>query len=128
MIVPRLLSGFLSAASHPRASYVALLALILIIGICCPCTPGRGAASTRGSRRKMTPLVFMQRVPNLPENSLGASGSAEGSIHSRTDPRFKELVTNFNPDVVFKDDEGTGEDQIMTQVGYSTHLSALVIT
>jgi len=63
----------------------------------------------------MTPLVFKQHVPNVSENTIGASGLAEGQI-TRSDPKLKDLVSNYNPDIVFKDEEGTGADRIMTQV------------
>ena len=88
---------------------------LLLTGLAGGCGPGRGSGRRRGSR-KITPLVFKQHVPNVSENTLGASGLSEGSI-ARDEPRFKDLVVNYSPDIVFKDEEGTGADRIMTQVG-----------
>jgi len=63
----------------------------------------------------MTPLVFKQHVPNVSENTLGASGPPEGIIR-RSDPRFNDLVVNNNPEIVFKNRRGTNNDRIMSQV------------
>jgi len=63
----------------------------------------------------MTPLVFKQHAPNVPEHTLGASGLPEGRIARHTDG-FRDLVINRNPDIVFKDEEGTGADRIMSKV------------
>jgi len=65
--------------------------------------------------RKYPPLVQRQSIPNVSENTLGASGRPEGPI-KRKDKRFKELVQNMNPDIEFRDDERTGADRMMSQV------------
>ncbi|KAK3105610.1 hypothetical protein FSP39_001680, partial [Pinctada imbricata] len=78
------------------------------------CNTGRGAGSRFRRGNKGTPLVHNQHVPNVSENTLGASGVAEGRIR-RGDERFKKLVTNDNPNIIFKDEEGDGSDRIMSQ-------------
>ncbi|XP_060839559.1 desert hedgehog protein [Rhopalosiphum padi] len=77
------------------------------------CGPLRGPSKFRNPR-KMKPLVFQQHEPNVSEYSITASGPPEGRVQ-RNDSRFMELVPNYNADIEFKDDEGTGADRLMTQ-------------
>lgn len=92
--------------------------LLIINGLTMPpamaCGPGRSGGRRR-LPRKTTPLVLEQHIPNVSENTLSASGPGEGKINIK-DPRFRKLVPNYNPDIVFKDEEGTGVDRIMTLV------------
>ncbi|XP_055539881.1 protein hedgehog [Wyeomyia smithii] len=98
-----------------RRKYFTMLLIFLLymVSQVQSCGPGRGIGGPRRTR-KLLPLVFKQHVPNVSENSLGASGMQEGSI-SRNDTKFRNLETNYNKDIIFKDEEGTGADRVMTQ-------------
>ncbi|XP_068187966.1 desert hedgehog protein [Antennarius striatus] len=77
------------------------------------CGPGPGYG-IRPRHRKLTAMHYKQFFPNFSENNLGASGRAEGKI-TRNSERFNELVCNYNPDIVFKDEENTNADRFMTK-------------
>lgn len=110
-------------SSARKTNYLNLkfLFIVIIFSICVhtvqSCGPGRGFGKPRRPR-KLTPLVFKQHIPNVSENTLGASGLQENKI-SREDPRFNDLVPNYNEHIVFKDEEGTGADRLMSQVSVS---------
>lgn len=79
------------------------------------CGPGRGLGRRR--ERNLYPLVLKQTVPNLSEYQSGASGPLEGAIQ-RDSPKFKDLVPNYNRDILFRDEEGTGADRLMSKVSF----------
>jgi hypothetical protein len=56
-------------------------------------------------------LVLGQKVPNQAERDV--VGAADSKIKRGT-PEFVALVKNQNANIVFKDEEGTGADRMMT--------------
>lgn len=69
------------------------------------------------------PLTLHQKVPNKSESE--AVGAIIKKV-SRDSPEFQTFVKNTNPDIVFKDEEQTGADMMMT-ARLSEKLDALAI-
>ena len=68
-------------------------------------------------------LSLHQKVPNASEAST--VGAIAGKI-TRGTPEFEALVKNDNADIVYKDEEGTGADLMMSR-GMKEKLDALAI-
>ncbi|XP_043202279.1 indian hedgehog B protein-like, partial [Amphibalanus amphitrite] len=97
---------------RPQLAALLLTWLLVTDSTSRACAPGRGHYRRRAPR-KVTPLVYKQYVPNVSEQTLGASGLPEGAI-AQHDPRFRGLVPNYSEDILFKDEEGTGADRLMS--------------
>ncbi|KAM3871571.1 desert hedgehog protein [Diretmus argenteus] len=100
-----------------KQSWWVRLAQLGLLAVCTWLVQGCGPGPGYGIRhrpRKLTAMHYKQFVPNFSENNLGASGRAEGKIARNTE-RFNELVCNYNPDIVFKDEENTNSDRFMTK-------------
>ena len=86
-----------------------------------------GRSSMRGRPGRISnrePLIYKQYIPNRSELSISASGPTTGKIE-RDSPKFEELFENNNIDIVFKDDEGTGADRMMSHV--SLHFIVFIV-
>lgn len=68
---------------------------------------GRAGAAVIGTKD----LVPGERVPDVSEwSAVGAAAT----VIRRDTPEFERLVRNENTEIVFKDEEGTGADRMMT--------------
>jgi len=56
-------------------------------------------------------LNLGEKVPNRPEREVVGAAT---TVIRRGTPEFDALIRNTNPDVVFKDEEGTSADRMMT--------------
>ncbi|KRZ90764.1 Desert hedgehog protein A [Trichinella sp. T8] len=101
-----------SRRRQPCAGYVILLVWAICVRSCCQGCASSGRMASM-AYKKYYPLIYNERFPNEPENAPGSAGAAELRIR-RSDPGFKRLVQNNNPDIIFRDEENTGADRMMT--------------
>ena len=93
------------------------LGIPLTVAACRPGPTGNGAMRLRlGS--DLHPFQKGEFVPKVSEQTIGASGPSEGPIY-RDSQRYREnLKPNWNPDIIFRDEERTNEDRMMTEVSW----------
>ncbi|MDX8501929.1 hypothetical protein RFM99_26390 [Mesorhizobium sp. VK4C] len=71
-----------------------------------------GPVTYRGAIKVLSDeLSLGQKVPD--DSEINVCGPIAKKI-TRSDPEFQQLVENVNPNIVFKDEEGTGADRMMT--------------
>ena len=90
------------------------LVLVIVSCLCeclIACGPGRVASSTRSE----TPMKYKQRIPDVDEVSIQASGEYEGPVE-RGSLAYKDLEKNYNPDIVFKKPDSNDDNRRMTKV------------
>ena len=75
------------------------------------CGPGRVASSTR----RETPMKYKQRIPDVDEVSLQASGEYVGPVE-RGSEAYEDLEKNYNPDIDFKKLDNNENNRRMTKV------------
>lgn len=75
------------------------------------CGPGPVARPTR----PRTPMKFKQRIPDVDEVSLQASGEYVGPVE-RGSKAYEDLEKNYNPDIVFKKNDNNDDNRRMTKV------------
>uniref|UniRef100_H2ZHI5 Hedgehog protein n=1 Tax=Ciona savignyi TaxID=51511 RepID=H2ZHI5_CIOSA len=96
-----------------RKLYILFLLSVFFVCIAMSCGPGP-RHGTRPSERILRPLLRQQYVPHLSEGTVGASGPSEGRIYRNT-PKYRKLERNYNPDILFREDEEDGSARIMTK-------------
>lgn len=92
--------------AEPRLFLRQLLCVALVLGGCDAHGDTPALSRTRGQ------LQRGRQVPNISEED--AIGAVTKRI-SRRRPEFRQLTRNDNSDIVFKDEEATGADRMMTR-------------
>ncbi|CDW56653.1 desert hedgehog protein [Trichuris trichiura] len=120
-------SKSLSVRSTTLATISLLVVVAIVVNLCKGCHPSYNFGF-RSTIERNQPMIYKERYPNVQETHPLASGPAELRIR-RNDVRFKRLVNNTNRNIVFKDEEGTGADRIMTnRCRYKLNLLALLVS
>ena len=75
------------------------------------CGPGPVASTTRGE----TPMKFKQRIPDVDEVSIQASGDYVGPVEKGSEA-YENLEKNYNSDIEFKRTDKDDNNRRMTKV------------
>ena len=89
--------------------------IIVIVTSGCEYLMACGPGPTARNMRDKTPMKFRQRIPDVDEVSIQASGKYAGPVQ-RGSKAYKDLEKNYNPDIVFRNDEENDDDRRMTKV------------
>ena len=84
--------------------------ILVILSSACGCLLACGPGPTGRTTRLRAPMKFRQRIPDVEETSIQASGKYVGRV------KRSDLEENLNPDIVFKNDERNEDDRRMTKV------------
>lgn len=109
-----------TASFFIRFTFLVFLLLLVQFRLSLSCSGSTNALDKRGPRKA---LMLEQNVPDTPEYSQQASGPSKGKI-TRNSPEFDKLKPCYNNAIIFKDEEGTGADRLMSKVA---HLSFVYI-
>lgn len=70
--------------------------------------------------------MLQQCIPDTAEESQQASGPAKGKI-TRNSPELEKLEPCYNNAIIFKDEEGTGADRLMSKVRFLSFVYILYL-
>lgn len=100
-----------TASFFIRFTFLVFLLLLVQFRLSLSCSGSTNALDKRGPRKA---LMLEQNVPDTPEDSQQASGPSKGKI-TRNSPEFDKLKPCYNNAIIFKDEEGTGADRLMSK-------------
>ncbi|XP_068669980.1 sonic hedgehog protein-like [Montipora foliosa] len=90
-----------------------LIALLVAAHLKCSLSCGsRSGVGSKDPRKER--LMLHQCVPDVIETSQMGSGPPKGKI-TRNSPEFEKLEPCYNTAIIFKDEEGTGADRLMSK-------------
>lgn len=105
-----------------RVSKVYLV--LAIISCVCECLVACGPGRVASSTRRGTPMKYRQRIPDVDEVSLQASGEYVGPVE-RGSEAYEDLEKNYNPNIDFKKLDNNEDNRRMTKVASDTHSKSI---